>query len=67
MQEAFAALQIFGLRFTDCIGLKVPAFLGGEETIANMEVNDMDVYWSFNAQVYNQVKDMPPGTPIRLG
>ena len=67
MQEAFAALQIFGLPFTDCIGLKVPAFLGGEETIANMEVNDMDVYWSFNAQVYNQVKDTPPGTPIRLG
>jgi len=32
-----------------------------------MEVNDMDVYWSFNAQVYNQVKDTPPGTPIRLG
>lgn len=64
MKEAFSALDIFGLRFTDCVGLKVPAFLGGEESVDNLEVSDMDVYWTFNAQVYNQVKDMPPDTPM---
>lgn len=64
MEKSFEALGVYGLKFTDCIGLKIPAFLGGEEEISNFEVNNMDVYWTFNAQVYNQVKDLPPGTPI---
>ncbi|GAA1349528.1 T6SS immunity protein Tdi1 domain-containing protein [Falsarthrobacter nasiphocae] len=64
MEKSFDALGVYGLKFTDCIGLKVPAFLGGEEEISNFEVNNMDVYWTFNAQVYNKVKDLPPGTPI---
>jgi hypothetical protein len=64
MQEAFDALGVFGLTFTDSIGMKIPAFLGGEEELSNYEVNNMDVYWSINAQIYNQVKDLPPGTPI---
>lgn len=66
MAEAFQTLHIFGLRFTDCVGLKVPAFLDGAETVDNLEVNDLDVYWTFNAQVYNQVKDTPAGTSIRI-
>ncbi len=64
MNAAFQRFDMFGIEFDRCLGLKIPAFLGGEETLENLDPSDMDVYWSFNAQIYNQVKDLPPGTPI---
>jgi hypothetical protein len=33
------------LDFTQCVGHKAPLFLGGEDTIENMEVGDIEVYW----------------------
>lgn len=33
-----------------CIGYKVPLFLGGTDTIDNLEVSDMDVYWAVCTQ-----------------
>lgn len=39
-----------------CVGYKVPLFVGGEDTINNLEVNDMDVYWSVCGQLRRQIR-----------
>ena len=31
--------------YQQCIGYKKPLFLGGEDTIENFELSDLDVYW----------------------
>jgi len=36
-----------------CVGYKIPLFLSGSDTIDNLEVSDMDVYWSICGQVLN--------------
>lgn len=33
------------LDYKQCVGYKVPLFLNGDDTIDNLEVSDMDVYW----------------------
>lgn len=53
------------LRHEDCAGYGVPLFLGGEDTVENLEVIDMDVYWSLCAQLHKAARDLPPGTKIR--
>ena len=30
----------------------------------NRERCNMEVYWSFCSQIYEQIKDLEPGTPI---
>jgi hypothetical protein len=47
-----------------CIGFRQPLFLDGDEDIANLEESDLDVYLSVTAQVWDQVRDLPEGTPI---
>jgi T6SS immunity protein Tdi1, C-terminal len=47
-----------------CIGYKVPLFLGGEGVVANLELTDMDVYLSLCTQLYHRVRRLPEGTPI---
>jgi hypothetical protein len=37
----------------ECIGYKVPLYLGGTDTVENLELSDMDVYWSICAQTLN--------------
>ncbi len=32
--------------YGSCVGYKVPLFLNGEDVISNLELSDMDVYWS---------------------
>ncbi|MCR6487295.1 DUF1851 domain-containing protein [Amycolatopsis sp. OK19-0408] len=34
-----------------CAGYQVPLFLGGADTVANLEEIDLDVYWSLTAQI----------------
>ncbi len=38
-----------------CVGYKVPLFLGGEDSINNLEDSDMEVYWSVITQIKNKV------------
>lgn len=64
MERIFERLGVSGLKFTECIGFKIPPFLGGTEEISNFELNNIDVYWTFNTSVYDSVKHLPPGTPI---
>jgi hypothetical protein len=48
----------------ECVGFKVPLFLGGAGDLANLELADLEVYWSFSAQLRAQTKGLPPGTRI---
>ena len=34
-----------------CVGYKVPLFLNGSDTVDNLEISDMDVYWSICGQL----------------
>ncbi len=52
------------LRDGQCAGYRHPLFLGGTDSADNLEVVDLQVYWSVHGQIWRQVKDLPPGTPI---
>ncbi|MEJ2855391.1 MULTISPECIES: T6SS immunity protein Tdi1 domain-containing protein [unclassified Saccharothrix] len=52
------------LGFAECVGYRTPPFLGGTDDDDNLEVVDVEVYWSLTGQLYKQVKDLPEGTPV---
>ncbi len=37
-----------------CVGYKIPLFLGGTDTVDNLEINDMEVYWYICTAVKNK-------------
>jgi hypothetical protein len=37
-----------------CVGYKVPLFLNGKDEVGNLEVSDLEVYWSISGQLRNQ-------------
>lgn len=39
-----------------CVGYKVPPFMGGGDTIGNLEVSDTDVYWTIVGQVLARMR-----------
>lgn len=39
-----------------CVGYKISPFLGGKDNLDNMEVTDLEVYWSICSDIYNDVK-----------
>ena len=41
---------------SECVGYRVPLFLNGEDDTGNLEVIDMEVYWSINAQLIAQIE-----------
>ncbi len=43
------------LQYGRCIGYKIPLFLGGADTVENLEDSDMEVYWSVITQIKNQL------------
>ncbi|WP_460850410.1 T6SS immunity protein Tdi1 domain-containing protein [Nocardioides ultimimeridianus] len=49
---------------SQCAGYKVPLFLGGRDVVDNLEVSDIDVYWSFCGQLRQGVRGLPADTPI---
>jgi hypothetical protein len=51
--------------YNQCIGSKKPRFLGGSDTIDNMELSDIDVYWHITGQLVRKTRGLPPGTPVR--
>nr|WP_157850077.1 T6SS immunity protein Tdi1 domain-containing protein [Kitasatospora sp. SID7827] len=40
----------------ECVGFKVPLFLGGQGEVENLEVSDEEVYWGLFGQLRSQVK-----------
>lgn len=41
---------------SQCVGYKVPLFLSGADEIENLEVSDVEVYWTLFGQLRAQVK-----------
>lgn len=50
--------------YSQCVGYKRPLYLGGEDEVWNLELADLDVYWTMSAQLLAQVRGLPVGTPI---
>jgi hypothetical protein len=53
------------LQRDQCVGYKVPLFLGGQDEIENLEVIDLDVYWSICGQLRRRAMSLPRGTSIK--
>jgi len=47
-----------------CIGYKRPLFLGGKDVVANLEIIDIDVYWTVSGALIRKARGLPPGTRI---
>jgi hypothetical protein len=47
-----------------CVGYRVPLFLGGQDDVENLEVSDVEVYWSICGQLRHGVQSLPPGTSV---
>ncbi|MET4539521.1 hypothetical protein ABIE37_001293 [Arthrobacter bambusae] len=52
------------LAFDQCVGYKVPLFLGGEDYVHNLEVSDVEVYWSLMGELRLATMNLAPGTRI---
>lgn len=50
--------------YEECIGYKVPLFIGGKDTVENLELSSLEVYWGLAVQLIKKTKGLPPGTPI---
>lgn len=48
---ALANPELLPLDVTQCAGYKVPLFLGGKDVLENLEVIDLEVYWSLSGQL----------------
>ncbi len=42
-----------------------PPTLGGPYALDNIEITDIEVHFSLNGQIGRQIKNLPPGTPIK--
>lgn len=49
----------------ECVGYKVPLFLGGQDAVDNLEVIDLQVYWSVCGQLRQGTKRLPAGASVR--
>lgn len=61
---ALEKIKASELYVDQCIGYKVPLFLGGSDDASNYEISDMRVYWDIQYQIFEQIKNLPPGTKI---
>jgi len=49
---------------SECIGYIKPLFVGGEDAIENLELTDMEVYWSILGQLLAKVRVLAEGSRI---
>lgn len=56
--------ELLPLDVTQCAGYKVPLFLGGKDALENLEVVDLEVYWSLSGQLRRGARTLPAGTSI---
>lgn len=53
------------LAHSECVGYQVPLFLGGADAVENLEVIDLDVYWTICGQLLQGTRRLPAGATIR--
>lgn len=63
-QEAREALGLRRLEEGRCVGVKVPPFLGGSETVQNLEHDSLEVHWQWHGRVLDQARALPAGARI---
>ena len=63
--EQWSATTRHLLSTEECAGYTVPLFLGGKDTVENLEVIDMEAYWSICGQLLNRIQGLPPGSTIK--
>ena len=49
-----------------CYGYQHPPLLGGQYTVENFEPTDLSVHYGFLASIFEQTKDLPDGTRVRV-
>ena len=59
-----ASPELIPLGVTQCAGYKIPLFLGGKDAPNNLEVIDIEVYWSLSGQLRQGTRTLPPETSI---
>jgi hypothetical protein len=52
------------LQRSECVGYRIPLFLGGRDALENLEVIDLEVYWTLTAQLWFQAGRMDTATAI---
>lgn len=52
--------------YQECVGYKRPLFLGGADSVDNLNLADLDVYWHLTGQMIRQTKGLSEGTPVHL-
>jgi hypothetical protein len=55
-----------GPSYSQCVGYQRPLFLGGVDTVENLELIDLDVYWTISAQLIAKLRNVPPGTGVKV-
>ena len=63
-EEVLAYLKTDSIKFNQCLGFKTPLFLNGKLEVSNYIGGDLEVYWDFEYQLYQQVKNLPDGTRV---
>lgn len=53
------------ITFSACVGYRIPLFLSGQDEVANLELTDMEVYWTLHGQLRQQIMNKPVGTKVR--
>jgi hypothetical protein len=51
-------------KYDQCIGYKKPLFLSGQDTVENLELANLDVYWTLCGQLIQSTRGLPTGTRI---
>jgi predicted Rdx family selenoprotein len=49
---------------TECVAYRQPLFLGGSDTVENLELADLQVYWGLAEQLIQKVRGLPLGTVV---
>jgi hypothetical protein len=57
--------KLLPLAGDQCVGYRVPLFLGGRDVVDNLDVIDIDVYWSICGQLRQGTRHLPDGTTIK--
>jgi Domain of unknown function (DUF1851) len=61
---ARANAELLPLGISQCVGYKVPLFLGGKDSLENLEVIELEVYWLLSGQLRQGTRFLPPGSSI---
>jgi hypothetical protein len=54
-----------GPSYSQCVGYKRPLFLGGVDVVENLELTDLDVYWTVSAQLISKLRNVPHSTGLK--